>query len=102
MHLSCKFAQRSFRVHIGTINFANAMTIFMAEHFQRKIQPKMIGRHLPTIILTTHFANAMTIFYGRAFIKARWPPLEMDAKQLAIISIHILQMLGPYFYGGHL
>ena len=64
--------------------------------FQCKIQCEMIGRHLPTIILIIHFANVMTISYGKAFIKAKWHPLEMDAKLLAIISNQILRMLWPH------
>ena len=53
---------------ILTLNFANAMTVFTAGHFQRKILLKMIGLRIPAIILIPDFANAMTIFYGIAFL----------------------------------
>ena len=53
---------------ILTLNFANAMTVFTAGPFQRKVLLKMIGLHIPAIILIPNFANAMTIFYGIAFL----------------------------------
>ena len=61
---------------------------------QCKIQLKMIGLHLPAIILTTHFAKCNDHFNGRAFINAKCFS-GMNAKQLAIISIQISQMLWP-------
>ena len=76
MSLSCKFAQRGFRVHNGTTNFANAMTIFMAEHFsaQKSTQNDWSA---PTShhFNYTNFANARTIFLWRAFITQNFPKM---------------------------
>ena len=102
MHFLCEFAQRGFLCPQRHYNFANAMTVFTAEHFflckifskwfatptsnhfnsqfckcndrlygrafSTQNSLKIIGLHIPAIILIPDFANAMTIFYGIAFL----------------------------------